>query len=213
MDELEFLKKDWQRKEKSLPRLTYDQIYEMIWKRSSSIVKWIFYISIIEFVFWATTSFLLKDAEFMESYEAIDHMIIMQIFTYLGYAGLFIFMYLFFLNYKRISTNDNVKKLLKNILRTRKTVKNYVWFNLIYFAIVASITVVIQVNQNTDIEMLHDKFVIDHDESFFYLIFYGITIVSIFIFCVLIWLFYRLIYGILLGKLEKNYKELKRIDL
>lgn len=52
MDELEFLKKDWQRKGEALPRLTFDEIYKMIWKKSSSIVKWIFYISILEFIFW-----------------------------------------------------------------------------------------------------------------------------------------------------------------
>ena len=55
MDELELLKKDWQKKEKDLPKLSYDDIYKMIWKKSSSFVKWIFYISIIEFVFLACT--------------------------------------------------------------------------------------------------------------------------------------------------------------
>ena len=48
MDELELLKKDWQQKDEHLPRLSYDEIHTMIWKKSSSIVKWIFYISIIE---------------------------------------------------------------------------------------------------------------------------------------------------------------------
>ena len=52
MDELELLKKDWQKKDEHLPKLSYNEIYTMIWKKSSSIVKWIFYISIMEFVFW-----------------------------------------------------------------------------------------------------------------------------------------------------------------
>ena len=42
MDELELLKKDWRKKEEYLPKLSYDEIYKMIWKKSSSIVKWIF---------------------------------------------------------------------------------------------------------------------------------------------------------------------------
>ena len=49
MDELELLKKDWRQREEHLPRLTYEEIYKMIWKKSSSLVRWIFYISIIEF--------------------------------------------------------------------------------------------------------------------------------------------------------------------
>ena len=49
MDELELLKKDWQQREQELPRLSYDDIHRMIWKKSSSLVRWIFYISIIEF--------------------------------------------------------------------------------------------------------------------------------------------------------------------
>ena len=55
VDELELLKKDWQKKDEYLPKLSYDEIYQMIWKKSSSIVKWIFYISIIEFVIPACT--------------------------------------------------------------------------------------------------------------------------------------------------------------
>ena len=52
MDELELLKKDWQKDESSYPQLTYNELYKMILKKSSSIVKWIFIISILEFVFW-----------------------------------------------------------------------------------------------------------------------------------------------------------------
>lgn len=49
MDELELLKKDWQKRERMHPKLSYDEIYSMLWKKSSSIVKWIFIISVIEF--------------------------------------------------------------------------------------------------------------------------------------------------------------------
>ena len=52
MDELDLLKKDWKKQEGNYPKLSYDEIYKMIWKKSSSIVKWIFVISIIEFLFW-----------------------------------------------------------------------------------------------------------------------------------------------------------------
>jgi len=50
MDELDLLKKDWQNKEEHLPKLSYNELYNMIWKKSSSIVKWILIISILELV-------------------------------------------------------------------------------------------------------------------------------------------------------------------
>ena len=37
MDELELLKKDWKKKESSYPKLTYNEIYKLIHKKSSSI--------------------------------------------------------------------------------------------------------------------------------------------------------------------------------
>ena len=39
MDELELLKKDWQKQGEQLPKLSYEEIYKMIWKKSSSLVK------------------------------------------------------------------------------------------------------------------------------------------------------------------------------
>ena len=46
MDELEFLKKDWKKQEADFPKLSYNEIYKLIRKKSSSIVKWIFIICI-----------------------------------------------------------------------------------------------------------------------------------------------------------------------
>lgn len=213
MDELELLKKDWQNKDKNLPRLSYDQIHRMIWKRSSSIVKWIFYISILEFVFWTAISISLKGVDLMADFDEINHLIIIQVLTYLGYAGLITFIYLFFLNYKRISVIDNAKQLLKNILRTRKTVNYYVWFNLIYFAVLCLVIMTIQANNNNEFVNLHHQYTQRNNETTFYFLIYGVTLMFILIVGFMIWLFYRLIYGILLGKLKRNYNELKSIDL
>jgi dolichyl-phosphate-mannose--protein O-mannosyl transferase len=41
----------------------------------------------------------------------------------------------------------------------------------------------------------------------------GLMILTLIVFIGLFWLFYRLLYGILLRKLNANYKELKKIDL
>jgi hypothetical protein len=48
MKELDLLKKAWQNETHSFQQVTEGEIYRMIHKRSSSIVKWILIISIVE---------------------------------------------------------------------------------------------------------------------------------------------------------------------
>ena len=96
MDELDLLKKDWQKEDSRYPKLSYNEIYGMILKKSSSIVKWIFIISIIEFVFWTGISFALKDADFNKKFESYNAGNIMIPFMVLGYLILAYFFYKFF---------------------------------------------------------------------------------------------------------------------
>ena len=103
MDELELLKKDWQRKGEKMPRLTYDQIYKMIWKKSSSIVKWIFYISILEFVFWTVINIVATDADYFEEVRQLHMYEIDIILNVISYTILIYFMYRFYRNYRKIS--------------------------------------------------------------------------------------------------------------
>ena len=145
MDELELLKKDWKKDEAGrFPKLTYEDIYSMILKKSSSIVKWIFIISILEFIFWTVISFALKDADFNKRFDSYHAENIMIPFMVLGYLILGYFFYRFFMNYRTISATDNAKKLMENILKTRRTVKQYVGFNLIYMALSAFVVLGIQ---------------------------------------------------------------------
>ena len=58
MDELELLKKDWNRSETSYTKYTEADIYPMIKKKSSSIIKTLFYISIAELIFWIVINIL-----------------------------------------------------------------------------------------------------------------------------------------------------------
>ena len=51
MDKLDKLKENWQSEEHELPKVSFDKIYKMLLKKSSSIVKWIFVISIVELLF------------------------------------------------------------------------------------------------------------------------------------------------------------------
>ena len=63
MKELDLLKKDWKKNADSFEQVSESEIYKMIHRKSSSIVKWIFIISIIEFLFWTGVYIYQNDAE------------------------------------------------------------------------------------------------------------------------------------------------------
>ena len=62
MDELDILKREWQTREQEFPKFTSKDIYPMLLKKSSSMVKWIFYISIAEMVLWTTLYFFVPES-------------------------------------------------------------------------------------------------------------------------------------------------------
>jgi len=212
MDELELLKKDWQRQEQALPKLSYDQIYKMIWKKSSSLVKWIFYISIVEFLFWITISFIPLGNKGVTLPEANFIMVIDRVLTITSFVIIIYFMYKFYQNYKKISVTDSARDLMKKIIATRKTVMRYVWFNLGLFAI-TMIVVFIEVLLFNPPPELSER-ILNSDSSFLVWLALGVgLLVAIVFFGLLLWLFYRLLYGILLKRLTLNYKELKRLEV
>ena len=66
MDELELLKKHWNKSSTNYPSLNKADLYKLINMRSSSIVKWIFIISLLEFLGWSLISFLFDGTESLE---------------------------------------------------------------------------------------------------------------------------------------------------
>ncbi|MEZ4802397.1 MAG: hypothetical protein R2797_06455 [Gelidibacter sp.] len=213
MDELELLKKDWKKDDSNFPKLSYDEIYKMILKKSSSIVKWIFVISLLEFVFWAIISFAFKDTKSMQDFNNLDTDYILIPLSVIGYVVLAYFFYLFFRNYKRISTTDNAKVLMENILRTRRTVKNYVAFNLVYLVVATAVAIFIQFDQNPQIISMAHSAAADGNLFVFYARFILLTAVFLVGAIAILLFFYWLIYGILLKRLNRNYKELKKLEV
>lgn len=213
MDELDKLKKDWQKKEPAYPKFSYNEIYKMILKKSSSIVKWIFIISILEFAFWLFLAIGLKASGYNNDYGGLYTSPGFIIITAISYGILAYFFYRFYMNYKRINTTDNAKTLMENILKTRRTVKQYVGFNLAFL--------VIGVTYMMPFALSHDeqtKAVIDaakaNGEIFKYYL--GVIVATVIILAIAIaflLLFYWLIYGLLLRSLNRNYKELKKLEV
>ncbi|MCF7569239.1 hypothetical protein L3X37_12820 [Sabulilitoribacter arenilitoris] len=212
MDELDLLKKDWKKDDNKFPKLSYDEIYKMILKKSSSIVKWIFIISLLEFAFWIIISLFFKGSSLSGKMEELnmDHILIP--ITIVSYLILIYFFYLFYKNYKNISATDNSKALMENILKTRKTVKYYVIFNLASLVIGTILGASYTLNHDADIGTKLQQASANGEVFKFYA---AIIIVSILILATVIGillLFYWLIYGILLKHLNRNYKELKRLE-
>ncbi|MGV8813138.1 MAG: hypothetical protein ACOH2D_03420 [Gelidibacter sp.] len=213
MDELELLKKHWKQQDTEYPKVSADAIYKMILKRSSSIVKWIFIISLLEFALWACLSFFLKDTENAQHFDKMDSDYLIIPLTVLGYVVLAYFFFLFYKNYRKISVTDNAKVLMENILRTRKTVKNYVFFNLAFMAITFVAVLYIEFDQDKAF-ISKAQTAAANGEAF---LFYAKTILLvagvIAVFAAVLLFFYWLIYGLLLSKLNRNYKELKKLEL
>ncbi|WP_395042885.1 hypothetical protein [Flavobacterium sp.] len=217
MEELDLLKKDWKKNENSFEQVSEVEIYKMLHKKSSSIVKWIFYISLIElalgFVVNIALSFTKYDTqnnEFFKKWGIYNYYIILTVVIYIV---VFYFIYKFYLMYKKISVDDSTKQLLTTILNTRKVVKDYVIFNLTSFALIF-ITIFSIGFYHIYIDTMLKKGIENPEFSFKILIISLLIIILVTgIFTLVFWIFYKLLYGILLKKLLRNYNELKKIDL
>lgn len=211
MDELELLKKDWKKEDSNYPKLTYDEIYSLLLKKSSSLVKWLFYISIAELVFWILINIIpyFTSDEYRARLDSIyTNELIFTGATVLSYIIIILFIYLLYKSYKSISVTDNAKKLMESILKTRKIVKYYVIYNLVMVFVSFAFGMFFAISYNPE---LSNK--LAHFSTNQMIVFYLIMTLFFGVFLLLIWLFYRLIYGILLKRLNKNYKELKKLEV
>lgn len=215
MDELELLKSRWRSQEQKLPRLTYDDIYKMLLKKSSSIVKWIFFISIGEMLLWTALAFLVPESSqrFTTDVGLNDIMVIANILFYLVFIC---FILLFYRNYRKISTTDTVKGLMENIIRTRRTVNYFIIYNLVSTGImIIGVNIFYYNNQDLVFRLMVEDYGVlpTMDQSQFFTTFFLVQLILGAVVITLIFFFYKLVYGRLLKRLNKNYQELKKIEV
>jgi hypothetical protein len=199
MKELDLLKKDWKKDTNSFEQLSESAIYKMIHKHSSSLVKWILIISILEFIVLNGIGFFIND-ENIDKFLALHPYL--NIINYLNYIVVIGFIIVFYKKYRAISALDSSKNLIEQIINTRKVVNYYILWNVLiggFFGVFGAI------------DGFNNAYSKDHavNRTTEYLVI--IFIVPLIM--VLIWGFYKLLYGSLLSKLNKNYKELMKIDL
>ena len=209
MKELDLLKKDWNKTADTFQQVSEVEIYNMIHKKSSSIVKWILVISLLEILFWTASNFVFSIDDFLKQINHPEYIFYLEAITYFNYVVVLIFFYFFYKNYTTISTTTSTKLLMSSILRTRKTVQYYVWYNLAMVVLSSIISFFIAFS-SPEMNYLKEKIATNGTVMLMVIsILLLVTLISL----GLVWCFYRLIYGTLLRRLYANYKELKKIDL
>jgi hypothetical protein len=204
MDELELLKKDWKKNDGQFTQVSENEIYGMLHKSSSSIVKWIFIISIVEFLVLRLMDLsLFFDENLKNKLKQIHIYDIEKTATIINMVVLIGFIFYFYKNLKNISATSSVSNLMKDIIKTRRIVKYYVWYNLVIAGITGMIVIYFQSKYDTNLNVLLEKY-----ESIFI-----ICCVLLVLFLILIfYLFYKVLYGFLLRRLKRNYNELQKIE-
>ncbi|MFY0604092.1 MAG: hypothetical protein JXQ93_09085 [Flavobacteriaceae bacterium] len=210
--DLDQYKKAWDNQPEAAEKLSALEIYKLTQSKSSSIVKWIFIIGILEFAFWLGINFIVTKAGGFEPYEKLHLMNFLNYTTYLHYIVIVLFLLLFYRNYSSISIIDNTKLLMKKILKTRKTVKWYVYYNIISVVVLSIIFTILIINQPNGIAIIAGIENTNISEDKLITIMIVTQLISISLMVLILWLFYYLLYGILLKKLNKNYKELNKLE-
>lgn len=182
----------------------------MIHRKSSSTVKWILILSILELILWALLSVGVNIDDYFKKMKHEEFTLYFKMYDYFDYFVLLVFIYLFYKNYRTITSTASTKQLMLDIIKTRKTVNYYVYYKLFQIVLAFFIGFYIAFKYNPETVVLTDKI----GSNFTVMIItFSILIVFIVLILGIFWLFYRLIYGRLLKRLLDNYKELKKIDL
>ena len=216
--DLDHLKKTWQEQEVQ-PKYDSPQIEEMLNKSSRNYVKYILWISIAEFL-------VILGLNFYYSFIGDDSESFMNILGKLGientvdlqadFAHLYfvlkvfslvltgVFVVLFYQNYKKINVESNLKKFILQIISFKKTVNIFILANILLLVFFTAVLTVF-----TFYILSQQHIQLSHPTLIGFIVGTGLmTILSI----VLIWLYYRIVYGIIMKRLGKNLDELKKME-
>lgn len=209
--DLDKYKKTWENQPKETKTISKVDIYKMTHAKSSSVVKWIFIIGILEVVFWFGLQLMVPE-DYKKIYQDFNLMNFLNYYYILHYVVVALFLILFYKNYMRVSAMDNTKKLMSNILRVRQTVKYYVYYNLGGF-VIATVIVnsVMFKNQDMLVKTLNPQ-QLNVDINTLISVTFITQFIALLIMLLILWLFYKVTYGSLLKKLNKNYTELKNLE-
>ncbi|WP_126652016.1 MFS transporter [Chryseobacterium aureum] len=216
--DLDSFKKTWQ--EQSVqPKYDNNEILQMLNRKSRNYVKYIFWISVLEFLFFSVFGlFYFFQEEESESFrkmlERLGAQEAPEVENNFGHVYLAIkilsllitayFVLKFYQNYRKIKIEENLKGLITRIIKFKTTVNAFILISivlLVVFTFVLTAFIFYTLNSQN----------IQPSGSNLTIIIAGI-VVSTLLAVSMIWFYYRLVYGIIIRKLDKNLKQLKEID-
>ena len=208
--ELEDLKSAW----KAVPEeKTYNKqaIFEMMKNKSSSIVKWLFIFTLVEFLlvlFFTCISLFngklingqnLNSADQSVFINYIIGSIITILFT-------LIFLAYTFISYRKININNTIVDLMNQIVGFRKTINYFIIF-IVISLIYISIPYYFNLGKNLYIEKIGEGYDLGQATTVGYI---AVAVALVFI-LVITALYYGFIYFVFLRKLKLNLKALDEI--
>ena len=216
--DIDSFKKTWQEQDVK-PKYDSTEILQMLNKNSRNYVKYILWISIAEFllILGVSVYYFYKGEEgnsFVHILEKMNINVTPEIFSTLDnfyYAMKFLsigitlfFVIRFYLNYKRINVEANLKKFIIQIMEFKRTVNLFILVNILFLVFTTLVLILFMFStlssQNIEVNSATLTGLI-------------VGIVVALAFSVgLIWLYYRLIYGIIMKRLSKNLAQLKEIE-
>jgi len=168
-------------------------------------------VGILELAFWLIINLFVPDSIY-QVYEDLNLEKHLKVFMVFHYLVIVVFLYFFYVGHKKISIASSTKNLITRILNIRKTVKYYVFYNLAVVFLTSLALNIVLVSDADKLMKIMNPNNIPVDINQLIIITIISQLIAILIFMVLLWLFYKLIYGILLKKLNRNYKELARLE-
>lgn len=216
--DIDSFKKSWQ-DQTIADGYNQEDIEKMLNKKSRNYVKYILWISIAEFFVFGMINFItLFSSNFHTDFTSILNRLqirnqsqvefsLDRIYNWMKVASLVItgiFVIIFYINYKRINVEANLKKFITHIIAFKKTVNLFIISNIVLLLLVIGwfTTFIIYTMRLQKIHI---------DNPTFWGLISGVT-VSLLICIILILLYYKIAYGIILKRLSKNLNQLEAID-
>jgi len=205
MKDLKQLKEKWaqQNFEKQYSK---EELNGFLRKKSTYSIKWIFYLSIAEFlVYMGLPLFSPNYIESFAYYKSLQLFGFSIFITITGYILLLYFMWRFFKNYRKITVTSSVKEHLSTILSTRRAVNQYFYANV---GLLLIFTLVVFVRA---FQMDSSLIGLEQEDISFPVICFVIGIVVALVLG-LYGLLYYFVYGRFLKPLKRNEKELRQLN-
>lgn len=216
--DIDSFKKSWQ-DQTIADGYNQEDIEKMLNKKSRNYVKYILWISIAEFFVFGMINFItLFSSNFHTDFTSILNRLqirnqsqvefsLDRIYNWMKVASLVItgiFVIIFYINYKRINVEANLRKFITHIIAFKRTVNLFIISNIVLLLLVIGCftTFIIYTMRLQKIHI---------DNPTFWGLISGVT-VSLLICIILILLYYKIAYGIILKRLSKNLSQLEAID-